>query len=336
MKKMITVLLAMMLALVLALPAFAEESAEDTRPYYDLKELGVKLYVDSSWEANARAYDVVIVTKTEYDDAGALKSGMLMLLPDEYDDSANGDAVYDAHGGIFGVSVRAEGAEQAADEQFAGYEASELGSADGYAFMLHVNPAPDTAKLDDAGKAMVETIRTAISADTGSTFVLGKPATKAELNTLIGDFSTKDVFGEAVDKSVLGNAPYTLIDIWATSCPPCISEMPELAELASEYEGRVQFMGIVTDAVDDDSTELARAIVEKTGVSYKSIVPDASLAQSLLSKVMYTPTKVIVDKDGVMIGQPIIGAQGKDALRAALDALPGVADAAQQGDAAAQ
>lgn len=336
MKKMIAVLLAMMLALVFALPAFAEGSAEDTRPYYDLKELGVKLYVDSSWEANARAYDVVIVTKTEYDDAGALKSGMMMMLPDEYDDSADGSAVYDARGGIFGVSVRAEGAEQAVDEQFAGYETSELGSAEGYAFTLHVNTAPDTAKLDDAGKTMTETIRTAISADTGSTFALSKPATQAELNTLIGDFSTTDVFGETVDKSVLGNAPYTLIDIWATSCPPCISEMPELAELASEYEGRVQFMGIVTDAVDADSTELARAIVEKTGVSYKSIVPDASLAQSLLSKVMYTPTKVIVDKDGVMIGQPIIGAQGKDALRAALDALSGVADAAQQGDAAAQ
>lgn len=322
MKKIAVILLALLLAVACMPLGLAEGDSAETRPYYELEELGVKLYVDAGWEEYARSYGVVVESKTDYDDAGVLKSGIMLLMPAEYDKTADGNVEYDAKGGILGVSVRREDAAITPVDDFAGYESAELGGTDGYVFTLHMNPAPDNGLLDDDGKAMVEAIRAAFAEGAQGIIELKRPATLDELNTLIRDFSTQDLFGAAVDKSVLQNAPYTLIDIWATTCPPCITEMPELAELAAEYEGRVQFLGIVSDATDEDTIELARSIVEKTGADYVSIVPDTALYTSLLSMIRYTPTKLIVDRNGVLVGEPIIGAQGKAAIKAALDALP--------------
>lgn len=316
MMKKLALLLAVVLAILCCGAAYADDAAA-IRPYYQLDPLGIKLYVDASWESAARGYEITMTISTDYDDAGSLTSGMLALLPAAY----QGEDTYDQAGVILGISVAASGMD-AIDYGFAGYEQTALGSVEGYDFTLHVNPAPDTALLDEAGTAMVATVREAITAAPGDNIELSRPQTVRELNTLIKDFSTQDIFGQAVDKSVLQNAPYTLIDVWATFCTPCINEMPELAELAAEYEGRVQFMGILTDVTDEDTLALAQAIVDKTGVQYPSILPDESLYMSLLSQIQYTPTKLIVDSDGVLIGEPIIGAQGKDALRAVLEALP--------------
>lgn len=317
--------LAIALALVLALLGCAAayaEGAAPMRPYYQFEPLGVKMYVDESWEGAARAYDVTVALRTAYDDAGVLQSGMFVLLPAEYQ---TGKSEYDFAGGILGVTVLAAGADSAAavaGNDLDGYEQTALGEAEGYVFTLHLNPAPDTQLLDADSIATVEAVRASATADPASWIELSRPRTQRELNTLIGDFSTQDIFGNAVDKSVLQNAPYTLIDVWATFCSPCIDEMPELGELAREYEGRVQFMGILTDVTDEDTLELAQLIVEQTGVDYTSILPDQSLYTSLLSQIQYTPTKIVVDSDGVLVGQPIIGAVGGDAIREVLDALP--------------
>lgn len=300
----------------------AGAAAEDTRPYYEMDQLGVRLYVDSDWEQYARNYDVTIAAKADYDDAGTLKSGLMVLLPQQYDNSDSSNVSFDVRGGIMAIAVQAEGAESAAATELEGYESSALGSAEGYEFTLYLNPAPDTSLLDEAGVTMVDTIRASLSAGAANSVLLSRPATVSELTALVGEFSTQDIYGAAVDRSVLSNAPYTLIDVWATSCPPCISEMPGLATLAKEYEGRVQFLGIVSDAIDEDTMELARSIVEQTGVGYSCIVPDSSLYTTLLSRIQYTPTKVIVDQNGQQVGDPIIGAQSEDALRAVLDALP--------------
>ena len=61
----------------------AGAAAEDTRPYYEMDQLGVRLYVDSDWEQYARNYDVTIAAKADYDDAGTLKSGLMVLLPQQ-------------------------------------------------------------------------------------------------------------------------------------------------------------------------------------------------------------------------------------------------------------
>lgn len=296
----------------------AEDAATETRVSYNVEELGIRLYVDDEWVDYAYDGDITLWYDVAYDDDERLTQGYIALLPSEY---ASEDDM-DAKGVIMAVVVNAEGVEQNMLEIVDSYEESGLDTVEGYTFTLYMNTAPDVSLLDEDGVAMVELISGMLAGDMESHLKLSEPLIYSGLGQVIGDFNSQDIYGNAMDSSILANAPYTLIDVWATFCSPCISEMPELAELAGEYEGRVQFVGIVSDAYDEDTIELARSIVEQTGVKYTCIVPDSSLESTLLNHIQYVPTKIVVDQQGQQIGELIIGAQDMDALREILDALP--------------
>ena len=67
---------------------------------------------------------------------------------------------------------------------------------------------------------------------------------------IFGEFETVTLTGEPVTQEIFGEAKLTMVNIWATYCGPCIQEMPELAELAREYEDRgVQIVGLLSDVM---------------------------------------------------------------------------------------
>ena len=45
---------------------------------------------------------------------------------------------------------------------------------------------------------------------------------------VLSAFSTTDLEGNAVDQSMLADYDLTMVNVWATYCGPCISEMPDL------------------------------------------------------------------------------------------------------------
>src|SRR5690554_3153574 len=64
----------------------------------------------------------------------------------------------------------------------------------------------------------------------------------------LSPFWTIDLYGNEVDQTIFKNSKLTLINVWATFCPPCLMEMPDLAELSREYNTKdVQIIGIVND-----------------------------------------------------------------------------------------
>ena len=72
---------------------------------------------------------------------------------------------------------------------------------------------------------------------------------------LLSSFSTTDLEGNAVDQSILEDYDLTMVNVWATYCTPCLQEMPDLGELASEYEDKgVQILGLVSDVLNSDGT----------------------------------------------------------------------------------
>lgn len=331
MKKILAVILTLALALTagLALAEHNDEVSEETRPYYDIDEVGIKLFVDGTWEEYARNYDVMIVTELDYAEDGSLNSGMMLLMPAEY---VAEDNSYDIGGGMIGVGLKRRDADTTDyGAKLEGYEPQTLDTVEDYEFTMYRNTGADYSKLDDADKAMVAKIIDTFSGDYRNYMELSAPASRTELNTLIHAFKAKDINGNDVDESILKNAPYTMIDVWATYCSPCINEMPELGELAREYAGRVQVVGIVSDAMDDDTIELARTIAGKSGVEYTNLVPNAELYTSLLNNIQYTPTKLIVDQQGVLVGDAIIGQKNKEYIKAVFDALPPAKAAADDG-----
>lgn len=147
----------------------------------------------------------------------------------------------------------------------------------------------------------------------------------AEQSTEEGAFekmSLSNLAGDEIDKTIFEGHDLTVINVWATSCKPCLSEMPELAKLSDEYEqngGQVQIIGLCTDLVDmdanrvDSQIELANQIVELTGADYTHLVPDDEMLNFLMENIIGVPTTFFVDSQGKEVGESVIGARDQSA-----------------------
>ena len=142
---------------------------------------------------------------------------------------------------------------------------------------------------------------------------------------LLSSFSATELNGAEIDQSVLSDYKLTMVNVWATFCSPCLSEMPDLGELANEYsqEG-VQIVGMVSDVLDSkgnlDQNQVATAkdIVSKTKADYLHILPSESLF-GLLYQIQSVPTTFFVDSDGNQVGEVYVGAKSKSQWEAIID-----------------
>ncbi len=88
----------------------------------------------------------------------------------------------------------------------------------------------------------------------------------------------------------------TVINFWASWCPPCITEMPAFEAVHIELTPQVAFLGF---NVGDDPGE-ARELAERTGVTYPLAEdPDSTIFQNFGGFGM--PTTVFVDRQGMIV-----------------------------------
>lgn len=112
-----------------------------------------------------------------------------------------------------------------------------------------------------------------------------------------GTFTSKDLDGNEVTQDIFKEAKVTMINVWGTFCGPCITEMPDLAELSAEYKDKdLQIIGIPLDVVNGKNEDAARDIIAETGADYTHVLPDAS--SSILGRVQVVPTTIFVNADG--------------------------------------
>lgn len=123
-------------------------------------------------------------------------------------------------------------------------------------------------------------------------------------------FTTKDLEGNTVTESIFAEKDLTVVNIWGTFCPPCIEEMPELGAWAEEMPDNVQIVGLIVDIAGDDDKEhrdMAVTITEKAGADFLQIIANNDFAE-ILQGVVGVPTTLFVDKDGNLVGEPVVGA----------------------------
>jgi len=84
---------------------------------------------------------------------------------------------------------------------------------------------------------------------------------------ILSAFTATDLQGNGVDQTVLQGCRLTMVNVWATYCSPCISEMPDLADLAAKYADLgVQIIGLVSDAQNaDGSVRVPEALIPFMG-----------------------------------------------------------------------
>lgn len=140
----------------------------------------------------------------------------------------------------------------------------------------------------------------------------GKPIEKSDL-TKFPAFDGKDLAGNEVKSSTLfGENTVTVVNFWFTTCSPCVGELGELEALnkkLAEKGGAV--VGINSFTLDGDKTAIAEAkdILTKKGVSYKNIWFDSKSEAGKFTSGLYSyPTTYVVDKNGNIVGEPIVGA----------------------------
>ena len=155
----------------------------------------------------------------------------------------------------------------------------------------------EDAGVSDANQSVIDSEEEAVG-NTSSGFPASMP-----------EFSTVDLQGNTVTEEIFSNADLTVVNLWATYCNPCINELPELGEWAKEMPDQVQIIGIVVDAGSGDSDEFALAaqIVEKTGAGYPHLAA-AGQFDDIFAELIGVPTTIFVDKEGNIVGDPIIGA----------------------------
>jgi len=135
-----------------------------------------------------------------------------------------------------------------------------------------------------------------------------------------GDFSAKTLDGNTVTQDIFAQADLTVVNLWGTFCPPCISEMPVLGKLHNDLEN-VQFLGIVLDCFDQygntdpDQVDTAKAIMEQSDASYPCLILNTDLINLGMANYQYVPTTLFVDANGNLVGHEVVGAKDEDAWR---------------------
>lgn len=131
--------------------------------------------------------------------------------------------------------------------------------------------------------------------------------------TSFPSFDGKDLDGNDIKSSdFFKSNNVTVVNYWFSTCKPCVGELPELEALNKKLtEKGGQVVGINTFTIDGDRTAISEAkdILSKKGVTYKNIWFDSnSDAGKFTSGLFSYPTTYVVDKNGNIVGEPIVGA----------------------------
>lgn len=141
-------------------------------------------------------------------------------------------------------------------------------------------------------------------------------------------FEGKDLDGNQVKSDELfGNSKVTVMNFWFTTCNPCVRELPDLESLNDELKSKGgQVVGVNSFTLDGDQQAISEAkdVLNKKGVTYKNVYFDSnSEAGKFTNKINGFPTTIVVDRNGNIVGDPIVGPiteqKQKDALMKLVD-----------------
>ena len=125
------------------------------------------------------------------------------------------------------------------------------------------------------------------------------------------DFSAKDFDGNSVDESLFSKNAVTVVNFWFTGCKPCVAELSKLNELNDAIKASGgEVVGINTETFDGNETAIKEAadILKSQGAKYRNLSVDStSDAGKYASNIMAFPTTILVDRNGNIVGDPMLG-----------------------------
>ena len=149
-------------------------------------------------------------------------------------------------------------------------------------------------------------------------------------------FEGKDLDGNPVKSDELFSAnAVTVVNFWFTTCNPCVGELSELDALNKELAKKGgALIGVNTFTLDGDEAAISEAkdVLAKKGVTYQNVYFDSDgEAGKFTTNIFAYPTTYVVDRNGNIVGEPIVGAITEKNQAEALQKLIDQALAADKG-----
>ena len=126
-------------------------------------------------------------------------------------------------------------------------------------------------------------------------------------------FEGKDLDGNEVKSDELFSAnAVTVVNFWFTTCNPCVGELSELDALNKELAKKGgALIGVNTFTLDGDEAAISEAkdVLAKKGVTYQNVYfASDGEAGKFTTNIFAYPTTYVVDRNGNIVGDPIVGA----------------------------
>lgn len=124
---------------------------------------------------------------------------------------------------------------------------------------------------------------------------------------ILQSFTANTLDGEAYTQDNFANADVTIINFWATFCGPCLAEMPDIAALEKSLPDNVHLITVCLDGVGN--TDGVKSILDEAGYEGTTLLDGDGDFASVCGEILYIPTTILVDQNGNMLGDAIVGGQ---------------------------
>ncbi len=122
---------------------------------------------------------------------------------------------------------------------------------------------------------------------------LQKPA--PQLGRIAPDFTLKEIEGQKLNlKTVISKNKVTIVNFWATWCPPCRAEIPEFIEFAKKY--KTEKVALLAVNIKEDSKKV-KEFAKEAGMNFPILLDsDGKVAEAY--QIYAVPTTFFIDSSG--------------------------------------
>jgi thiol-disulfide isomerase/thioredoxin len=140
------------------------------------------------------------------------------------------------------------------------------------------------------------------------------------------DFELQDLNGNPMRLSQFRGHP-VIVDFWATWCPPCRKQIPELKDLYTRFHKSkgLEIIGVACDTIQGDGAREIAPFVHKFKINYPILLASEPVVDSI--GVEAIPTTLFIAPDGRVV-QKLMGAGRPGELTETAEAFMKAAKAA--------
>lgn len=119
------------------------------------------------------------------------------------------------------------------------------------------------------------------------------------------DFNLATPDGSRLSLSDL-RGKYVVLDFWASWCRPCRASFPAMKEIYAKYKDKgLEILGVTNDSREEDWLKA----LEQDRLPWKQVIDEFPIKYkpakvATLYAIPYLPTLVLIDPEGVIVGQP--------------------------------